>query len=196
MEAAKKPVAPGAVISSAPVRYSMPAPPADLPKTDEELEAAIAEADAQEDNGEVTEEQPRSNRPGQKGFAARLMSKYGWTKGSGLGAEGTGIVNPLRVQVEKRKKKSDAEGGGWIGPSGKGVIVGSKAGGKKKGQAGNDGEAEHEDGKPQMRLSEVVVLRGMVAGLDLRKELSEGNLMEEIGTECGDKVLLTLQSCL
>lgn len=57
---------------------------------------------------EDDEAAPRTNRPGQKGFAARLMSKYGWAKGQGLGAEGSGILQPIRVQVEKRKKKSDA----------------------------------------------------------------------------------------
>lgn len=126
------------------------------------------------------EDMPKSSRPGQKGFAERLMSKYGWTKGSGLGASGTGIVNPLRVQVEKRKKKSDAQGGGWVGPAGKGKIIASKHG-KGTGDAGEGQGME-------VGLSEVIVLHGMVDGLDLDKELGEGNLMQEIGEECGDKV--------
>ncbi|CRK39908.1 hypothetical protein BN1708_020663, partial [Verticillium longisporum] len=54
------------------------------------------------------------------------MSKYGWTKGSGLGADESGIINPLRVQVEKRKKKSDAEGGGWRDPANKAKIIGGQ----------------------------------------------------------------------
>ena len=104
------------------------------------------------------------------------MSKYGWTKGSGLGASGSGIVNPLRVQVEKQKKKPDSEGGGFVGPGGRGKIVG----GKKKGK-------EEEGGRFGV-MSEVVVLRGMLKGLDLEKEVGEGSLMQEIGEECGDKV--------
>ena len=104
------------------------------------------------------------------------MSKYGWTKGSGLGAKGSGIVNALRVQVEKQKKKSDAEGGGFVGPGGRGKIIG----GKKKG-------GEDEQGKFGA-MSEVVILKGMLDGMDIEFELGEGNLMQEIGEECGEKV--------
>lgn len=110
------------------------------------------------------------------------MSKYGWSKGSGLGASGSGIVNPLRVQVEKQKKKPDSEGGGFVGPGGRGKIVG----GKKKGGP----NAEPEDGKFGP-MSDVIVLRGMVDGMDLDAEMEgagDGGLMQEIGEECGDKV--------
>ena len=112
------------------------------------------------------------------------MSKYGWTKGSGLGASGSGIVNPLRVQIEKQKKKSDAEGGGFVGPRGRGKIIGGK---RKKGA---DGKEESEEGK-YGAMSEVIVLRGMVDGMDLDAELEgsgDGGLMQEIGEECGEKV--------
>ena len=109
------------------------------------------------------------------------MSKYGWTKGLGLGASGSGIVNPLRVQVEKQKKKPDSEGGGFVGPGGRGKIIG----GKKKG--GNDVEAE--GGKFGV-MSDVVVLRGMVDGMDLDAELDDGGIMQEIGDECGEKVCI------
>lgn len=106
------------------------------------------------------------------------MSKYGWSKGSGLGASGTGIINPLSVKVEKRKKKSDAEGGGFRDPAGgRGKIIG----GKKRG----DGEAD----KGRFGdMSEVIVLKGMVDGMDLDVEVGDGGLMQEIGEECGEKV--------
>ncbi|KAJ4302390.1 hypothetical protein N0V88_002534 [Collariella sp. IMI 366227] len=55
---------------------------------------------------------PHHHPPRPKGFAQRLMAKYGWTKGTGLGAQSTGITTALRVQVEKRRRKPDAEGGG------------------------------------------------------------------------------------
>lgn len=116
------------------------------------------------------------------------MSKYGWTKGSGLGASGSGIVNPLRAQVVKQKKKPDAEGGGFVGPGGMGKIVGGTRKSEKSGEA--------EAGKFGA-MSEVIVLRGMIDGMDLDAELEgggDGGLMQEIGEECAEKVwLLALQ---
>lgn len=162
-------------ITRAPVRYNLPPPPPEIPTTEAELEAALREEDEQLE--EPAEEAPRSLRPGQKGFAERLMSKYGWTKGTGLGANNSGIVNPLRVQIEKQKKKSDAEGGGFVGPGGRGKIIG----GKKK------GGGEEDQGKFGP-MSEVIILKDMLDGMDLDFELGEGNLMQEIGEECGEKV--------
>lgn len=176
-----EPVAAGS-ISRAPVRYNLPPPPAEIPSSEAELEKALAEEDEDEDE-ESEENAPRSLRPGQKGFAERLMSKYGWSKGKGLGADGSGIVNPLRVQIEKRKKKSDAEGGGFREPGGRGKIIGGKK---------NVPEKDSEEGK-YGPMSEVIVLRGMVDGMDLDEEVEgagDGGLMQEIGDECGEKVCL------
>lgn len=112
------------------------------------------------------------------------MTKMGWTKGSGLGAEGSGMVAPLRVQMDKRKKKSDAEGGGYRAPQ-TARIIGSKMGRSNKpaGEAGEGGDGEKEG----PGISEVVMLRGMVDGMDLQREMEAG-LMQEIGDECGEKV--------
>ncbi|KAI4113197.1 MAG: hypothetical protein LQ345_005772 [Seirophora villosa] len=93
-------------ISKASVRYNLPPPPPELSNTEAEIADVLSEETLGPNDGKA----PRSLRPGQKGFAERLMSRYGWTEGSGLGAGGTGIINPLRVQVEKQKKKPDAEG--------------------------------------------------------------------------------------
>jgi splicing factor 45 len=174
-----EPVAAGS-ISRAPVRYNLPPPPSDIPSSEAELEKALAEED-EEEQAESMEDAPRSLRPGQKGFAERLMSKYGWTKGKGLGADGSGIVNPLRVQIEKRKKKSDAEGGGFREPGGRGKIIGGRK---------NVPEKDSEEGRFGP-MSEVIVLRGMVDGMDLDEEVEgtgDGGLMQEIGDECGEKV--------
>lgn len=182
-----KPVAAGS-ISRAPVRYNLPPPPTEIPSSEAELEKALAEEEDEEEEQESTENAPRSLRPGQKGFAERLMSKYGWSKGKGLGADGSGIVNPLRVQIEKRKKKSDAEGGGFREPGGRGKIIGGKK---------NVPEKDSEEGK-YGPMSEVIVLRGMVDGMDLDEEVEgagDGGLMQEIGDECGDKVYLDLWAC-
>lgn len=120
------------------------------------------------------DDQPRKNLPGQKGFAQRLMSKYGWTAGSGLGAESSGIINPLSVQVSKRRKKPDAEGGGFAEPGARGKIVGGKT------------SAADEAGKFGA-MSEVIVLRNMLEGMESLEEEIKSGLGQEIGEECGDK---------
>jgi splicing factor 45 len=107
------------------------------------------------------------------------MSKYGWSKGQGLGAQGGGILNPLYAKVDKRKKKADAEGGGFATPGGRGKILG--------GNKSKSAMAE-EEGKFGA-MSEVVRLEGMLNGLDLDEELTreEGGIMQEIGEECDVK---------
>ncbi|KAI2638916.1 hypothetical protein GGS26DRAFT_587688 [Hypomontagnella submonticulosa] len=175
-------------ISRAPVRYTQPEPPSAPPDPDamdEDEDEYVPPEPTSEDPGEAQESEPRSNRPGQKGFAARLMAKYGWSKGQGLGAEASGILQPLRVQVEKRKKKSDAEGGGWAEPGGRGRIIGSKTGGgASQSESGNGGGTSGSKFGP---MSNVVVLRNMLEGMeDLQAEMESG-LGQEIGEECGDK---------
>ena len=115
------------------VRYSFPAAPAELPKSATELESALlaeqnasAPDEASSAGADPEADAPRSNRPGQKGFAERLMSKYGWSKGSGLGAQESGILDPLRVKVDKQKKRPNSEGGGFVGPGGMGKIIGGQ----------------------------------------------------------------------
>ncbi|KAI0024189.1 hypothetical protein F4780DRAFT_650155 [Xylariomycetidae sp. FL0641] len=160
-------------IAREPVRYTQPEPPAPDADAMDQDEYDYVPPEASSTAGD-DEPQARSNRPGQKGFAARLMSKYGWEKGQGLGADSGGILQPLKVQIEKRKKRSDAEGGGWAEPGGKGRIIGSKTG------AGGDSDRG-------TGLSNVIVLRGMLENLpDLQTEVESG-LGQEIGEECGDQ---------
>lgn len=160
-------------ISRAPVRYSLPEAPPEIPKSQAELEEKLeADAPSNDDEG-------RTSRPGQAGFAERLMSKYGWSKGQGLGAKGTGIINPLYAKADKRKKRSDAEGGGFATPAGTGKILG---GNRAKG-------AEEEEQGIFGAMSEVIRLEHMLDGMDVDQELSrdEGGIMQEIGEECGQK---------
>ncbi|KAL6863920.1 hypothetical protein J3F83DRAFT_743948 [Trichoderma novae-zelandiae] len=168
-------------ISKAPIRYSQAPQPPNNPDDGEGDDAGYsppptfnqinedADADAPEDT-----QQQRTNRPGQAGFAQRLMNKYGWTKGAALGANESGILNPLRVQVEKRRKRADADGGGWAEPANKAKIIG----GRRK-----EGEGASGFGV----MSEVIVLRNMLENMpDLEAEIADG-LGQEIGGECGEK---------
>jgi len=88
-------------------------------------------------------------------------------------------VNPLYAKVDKRKKKSDAEGGGFATPAGTGKILGGQ---KSK-------AAQAEEGGRFGNMSEVVKLEGMLRGMDLDAELVKegGGIMQEIGEECGEK---------
>ncbi|EXJ77750.1 hypothetical protein A1O3_09979 [Capronia epimyces CBS 606.96] len=167
---------PSGQISRAPVRYNLPAAPDDIPASEAELQEKLAQPEEEADGGISAS---RSNRPGQAGFAERLMSKYGWSKGQGLGAQGSGIINPLYAKVDKRKKKSDADGGGYATPAGTGKILGGNK--SKAPQAEEEGKFG--------AMSEVVRLEGMLSGLDLDEELAqgEGGIMQEIGEECGEK---------
>ncbi len=167
-------VPPSGQISREAVRYSLPAASRNTQAPERELDEKMEESDAAEDVGA---DQPRSSRPGQAGFAERLMAKYGWSKGKGLGAQGTGIINPLYAKADKRKKKSDAEGGGFVMPASTGKILGGNK--SKAAQAEEEGKFG--------AMSEVIRLEGMLTGLDLDDELTQGGLMQEIGEECGDK---------
>ncbi|KAL4725311.1 hypothetical protein ACLX1H_007458 [Fusarium chlamydosporum] len=164
-----------ATISRAPVRYNQAQDEKDTTRVDAEDDgyspppALGADSPSRPDD----DSEHRSSRPGQSGFAQRLMSKYGWTKGSGLGADESGIINPLRVQVEKRRKKADADGGGWAEPGSKGKIIGGK---RKEENAGKFGA-----------MSDVIVLRNMLENMPNLQEEIAGGLGQEIGEECGEK---------
>ncbi|KAK5731993.1 hypothetical protein LTR17_010946 [Elasticomyces elasticus] len=152
----------GAIISRAPVRYTAPLATETIPTTvDVEAEA---------------DEEARSNRPGQKGFAERLLKKYGWEKGKGLGAQGNeGITTAIVAKAEKRKKLADAEGGGWAKPANMGKLVGGK---RRKVDGGEGG-----DGDGEGKMSSVVKLSNMLTGLDVEVEVGEKDLYGEIGRE-------------
>ncbi|KAI9893328.1 MAG: hypothetical protein M1814_000458 [Vezdaea aestivalis] len=172
-QAPAPPSSSGPSLSRAPVRYAFPPAPDSNPTPPED--PTSLPIPSQEPPSSSSETTPRSLLPGQSNFATRLLKKYGWTAGSGLGAaDNEGILNPLRVKVEKTKRKSDAEGGGLRGPRGKGVILGGK-------------RAPEKGGKEEAVLSEVVVLAGMVEGVDLSAEGELEGLVQEIGDECAEK---------
>lgn len=163
------------IISRAPVRYGAPPPPPE--RTDAELDAAIAQA-------EKEDQTPTAGQPRVKGkaLAARMLEKMGWEKGTGLGAEGNeGITTALQVDKPKdqfRKRRSDAEGGGFRQPANMGRIVGGKR--RKIESTGDD------DGL-NGPISEVVRLEGMLKDMDAQYEVEENNLQQVIGSEMSTK---------
>ena len=77
-----------ATISSDPIFYDtpLPSPPQPNPSS-------------------VSVSEPRTSAPGQKDFASRLMSKYGWQKGQSLGSTpSAGLVTPLLMKPDKERK--------------------------------------------------------------------------------------------
>ncbi|KAK4945968.1 hypothetical protein LTR66_014334, partial [Elasticomyces elasticus] len=173
------PAPPEGSIMRAPVRYNISLPQADSMPADNEDDSEPMQEDTSALPVSEPTEAPRTNRPGQKGFAERLLAKYGWEKSQGLGASGTGITNALYAKADKRKKKSDQEGGGFVTPATTGKILG---GHKSK-------PAQQEEKGKFGAMSEVIRLEGMLKGLDVATELArgDGGLMQEIGEECAEK---------
>nr|POE85493.1 splicing factor u2af large subunit a [Quercus suber] len=151
----------GHIISRAPVRYNVAAITTGL------------------DDHAASVEQPenplKTKNPVQKSFAERMLEKQGWQKGQGLGAKGQGIITPVFQRPDKRKRFSDAEGGGWAAPANMGRLVGGK-------KAKTD---DSDDNEPQPSV--VVKYTGLLAGLDASEEISENNLYQRIGETMTDQ---------
>ncbi|KAI9688481.1 MAG: hypothetical protein M1822_001430 [Bathelium mastoideum] len=156
-----------ATISRAPVRYNLPNPP---PRHASSPESSPPPPPPPPSSSPPPPLQPSAKPPS---IGERYLAKYGWKPGQGLGANNEGIVDPLSVVIEKQPRsrgkagKQDSRGGR---PGNQ--LIGKIIGGKRA----KDDEPD-EFGK----LSEVVVFRGMVAGLDVEREMREGDLMMNLG---------------
>jgi splicing factor 45 len=87
---------------------------------------------------------PRTTLPGQKGFAKRLMQKYGWEKGSSLGPSSQGLVTPLIMKPDNERK-------------GAGFII--------------DKNKRVEDYGPRGKMSRCIVLWNVVSPGEVDEEL-------------------------
>ena len=108
-------------------------------------------------------------RRGSHDFAARMMAKWGHKAGQGLGADASGIVEPLTVQKARAAKAQ--EKGQPAAAGGIGIKEGAKVA-----KIIN----KHDDNSERIRFgdpSTIVVLTNMV-GLD---DVEDGDLREEIG---------------
>ncbi|KAG6359636.1 hypothetical protein INS49_013159 [Diaporthe citri] len=170
-----------ATISRGPVRYEAPPQPStqqqrddddddmdvdniDLPPTGLGAANNNTTSDQPMSDAEAAGDTSRSSRPGQKGFAQRLMSKSRW----------------------KRRKRPDAEGGGYADPANRARIIGGKTAAPAKGS--DSGHAAEGDNASKFgAMSEVIVLQNMLENMPSLQEEVEDGLGQEIGEECGDK---------
>ncbi|KAK6843519.1 hypothetical protein PG987_004379 [Apiospora arundinis] len=160
-------------ISRAPVRYVQPDPISAIPAASERDPEAM---DVDEPEATAT---PTTTMRRAAIFPANEDLQPVSCPSQGLGADNSGIAQPLRVQVEKRRKRPDSEGGGWAEPGGRGRIIDASRNNKKA------ADSDSTVGKFGP-ISPVIVLRRMLDNIeDLQHEVEEG-LGQEIGEECGD----------
>ncbi|KAK3996674.1 hypothetical protein QBC44DRAFT_317321 [Cladorrhinum sp. PSN332] len=170
-----------ATISRAPVRYSPPPPPP--PPDDNDDAMSIGSKTKKVNYSSISIPMSNSSTPLPEGktrgkaFAKKLMSKYGWTAGTGLGASNSGITAALRVETIKRRKKPDSEGGGYADPKGLGRIIAPKSNTNKE-ENGNAGLG---------KMSTVICLSKMLDNMENLEEEIAAGLGQEIGEECGEK---------
>ncbi|KAK0708784.1 hypothetical protein B0T21DRAFT_298579 [Apiosordaria backusii] len=178
-----------ATISRAPVRYSPPPPQTQGDPDAMDLDSSPSDQEEGVDYSSIDVGSLPQKARGQA-FATKLMSKYGWTAGTGLGASSSGITTALSVQPLKRKKKSDAEGGGFRDPAAaQGRIIAPKS---LSNPAPQQQQQQQHQQQPNNtgnggEISRVVVLRDMLLNMpDLASEIEAG-LGQEIGEECGER---------
>ncbi|KEP54698.1 putative DNA damage repair protein DRT111 [Rhizoctonia solani 123E] len=173
----------------APVATSAPAPTGPVPGTEEfeaqvkarrEAAAAIAArlskmaaAAPNPSPAQAAPQQESDENPDPRGFAERMMAKWGHKNGQGLGVNSTGIVHALAVEQSNRPKGNKAGGsaGGFGAKDGNrmGKIINANEDVRQKEELERFGEP-----------SRIVVLRNMV-GLE---DIGDDDLPGEVAQEC------------
>ncbi|KAK9479930.1 hypothetical protein V1514DRAFT_290525 [Lipomyces japonicus] len=108
----------------------------------------------------VKDDEPSLNgptRPDRSTFAKRLLSKYGWTPGTGLGASSEGITKALHFSADKKQK-------------GFGKII--------------DKNTKQEDQSRYGKMSKVIILQGIVNTGEVDEGLA-GEIGEECSEKYG-----------
>ena len=98
-------VLPNPTISSEPVYYpsaTISSQPVHYPSATISSDPVVY--DTTQSSSQPPDDEPRGSHPGQKDFASRLMSKYGWQKGQSLGSSTQGLVTPLLAKHDKDRK--------------------------------------------------------------------------------------------
>jgi splicing factor 45 len=144
-----------AVISAEPIRYNVP--------------SVSTQAQGEDESRKDSTEGERPKKPVNK--ALQMMLKMGHVQGKGLGAKQDGIVKPLSLQQEKRKRLPDAQGGGFATPAVGKIVGGTRAKGSE--------QEDSKFGKP----SNVVVVRGLADGVDFVAEMQrdDGGIRQRLG---------------
>ncbi|CAE6363434.1 unnamed protein product [Rhizoctonia solani] len=173
----------------APVATSAPVPTGPVPGTEEfeaqvkarrEAAAAIAArlskmaaAAPNPSPAQAAPQQESDENPDPRGFAERMMAKWGHKSGQGLGVNSTGIVHALAVEQSNRPKGNKAGGsaGGFGAKDGNrmGKIINANEDVRQKEELERFGEP-----------SRIVVLRNMV-GLE---DIGDDDLPGEVAQEC------------
>lgn len=166
------PPAYSATISAAPVRYSQPDGHQNAASPSNQISDPLGGVQVHASPiPDAPKDDPKNDPPSKKDFGKRMLEKHGWKQGEGLGASKNGIIDPLKHEPLKRKKRPNGEGGGWAGPSGMGRIVGGK---KRRVEPNADSATEQ-------KMSMVALFSNMLKGVNVQHEVANGTLMQDIG---------------
>lgn len=121
---------------------------------------------------------PPPHRPGQADFARRLMDKYGWKEGQGLGASESGRTSILTVETNtpshpSKRKKGQQEDENQQPQAKRGTMASGV--GKGRGMVVDESRAEREKEEKEKygEPTRVVMLSNMVGPNEVDDDLAD-----------------------